>query len=162
LIETSWYEHGLRRDEYEARPQTAPPLWRSHMPIVEGDEVSNDRTQQPLGEIDMNSSKTLTAISAGLALSTAGTTFASTKQDSPEPHVVIRYTDAELTTDQGVRHVLQRIRAAVEQVCPAVDSRELARYAQVEACRTQAITRAAAQVKSARLAAALAVSTRQG
>jgi len=112
----------------------------------------------------MNSSKTLIAVAAGLVLSTAGigTSFASTKENSADPVVVIRYADTELATDEGVRRVLQRIRAAVEQVCPAVDSRELARSAQVEACRAQAITRAAAQVKSPRLAAALAISAHGG
>jgi UrcA family protein len=134
------------------------------MPIVEGDELSSNRPHQCLGGIDMNSSKTLITVAAGLVLSAAGigTSFASTKQDSVDSAVVIRYADAELATDEGVRHVLQRIRAAVDQVCPAVDSRELARSAQVEACRAQAITRAAAQVKSPRLAAALAVSTHRG
>lgn len=108
----------------------------------------------------MNSTKTLIAVAAGLALGITGTgtSFASTSDDDAIPRVVVRYAEAELATAEGVRHVQQRILSAVGQVCPAADTLDVERWAQVEACRAQAIARAVAQVKSPRLASVLAVS----
>ena len=111
----------------------------------------------------MKTTRTLIAVAAGLALTIAGigTGFASTSDDSTELRVVVRYANSELTSSEGVWRVQRRILSAVEQVCPAVDGRELARRAQVEACRSQALADAVAQVKSPQLAAVLAVSTHQ-
>ena len=112
----------------------------------------------------MNSTKTLIAVAAGLALGMTGigTSFASSNDDDAGLRVVVRYAEAELATAEGVRHVQHRILSAVGQVCPAADSRDVERWARVEACRAQAIASAVAQVKSPQLAAVLAVSTPQG
>ena len=76
----------------------------------------------------MKTTRTLIAVAAGLALNIAGigTGFASTSDDSAELRVVVRYANSELTSGEGVGRVQRRILSAVEQVCPAVDSRELA------------------------------------
>jgi len=162
-IEPCWYGHGDWRDEYVPRRQTAPPRWESHMRIVQGDEVSDERAHQTQGELNMYNTKTLIAVAAGLALGTAGigTSFASTSDDDAGPRVVVRYAEAELATPEGVRRVQQRILSAVGQVCPAADMRDVERWVRAEACRSQAITRAVAQVKNPRLAAVLAVGTHQ-
>jgi UrcA family protein len=163
LIEPYWYGHGDWRDEYVAGPQTTPPLWESHMRIVKGDEVSDERTHQTQGELNMYSTKTLIAVAAGLALGITGigTSFASTSDNDAGPRVVVRYAEAELATPEGVQHVRQRILSAVGQVCPAADMRDVERWVRAEACRSQAIARAVAQVKNPRLAAVLALSTHQ-
>jgi UrcA family protein len=111
----------------------------------------------------MNSSKTLIAVAAGLALgmTAVGTSFAFTSDDDAVPSVVVQYKEAELATAEGVWHVRHRILSAVGQVCPAVDPRDMERWARVESCRAQALARAVAQVKSPRLAAVLAPSTHQ-
>ena len=111
----------------------------------------------------MINTKTLIAVAAGLALGMTGigSSFASTSEDDAGPSVVVRYAEAELATPEGVRHVQQRILSAVGQVCPAADMRDVERWVREETCRTQALAHAAAQVKSPRLAAVLAVSTHQ-
>jgi UrcA family protein len=112
----------------------------------------------------MNTTRSLIAVAAGLALNIAGigTGFASTSDDGAELRVVVRYADSELTSGEGVWRVKHRILSAVEQVCPAIDSRDLARRAQVEVCRSQALAGAMSQVKSPQLAEALAGGTHHG
>ena len=112
----------------------------------------------------MNTTRTLTAVAAGLALNIAGigTSYAFTSDDGADQRVVIRFANSELTSSEGVWRVKHRILSAVEQVCPAVESRDPARRAQAEACRAQALAGAVAQVKSPELAAVLAARTHQG
>ena len=109
----------------------------------------------------MNTTRNLVAVAASLALNIAAisTGFASTSNDSTDPSVVVRYANSELTSGEGVWRVKRRILSAVEQVCPVVENRDLARKAQVEACRAQALAGAMAQVKSPQLAEVLAIST---
>lgn len=111
----------------------------------------------------MNRTKALIAAAASLALGMTGigTSFASTSDDDAGPRVVVRYAEAELATAEGVRQVQQRILTAVGQICPAADTRDPEQWGRVEACREQAIARAAAQVKSPRLVAVLAGNTHQ-
>ncbi len=112
----------------------------------------------------MNTTRTLIAVAAGLALNIAGigTSFASTSDDGAELRVVVRFANSELTSGEGVWRVKQRILSAVDQVCPTVESRDPERRAQAEACRAQALAGAVAQVKSPELAAVLAVGTHHG
>ena len=109
----------------------------------------------------MNSTRNLIAVAAGLALGMTGigTSFASTSDEDAGSRVVVRFAEAELATAEGVHHVQQRILMAVRQVCSAPDTRDPEQWGREEACRAQAIARAAAQVKSPRLAAVLAGST---
>jgi len=112
----------------------------------------------------MNSTKTLLAAAAGLALSIAGlgTATAATSADSAATRIVVRYADAELATPEGLRRVQHRILTAVAQACPGGEIGDLEHWAPTAACRTQALAHAAAQVKSPQLAAVLAASSHQG
>ena len=112
----------------------------------------------------MSNTRTLIALAAGLALSLGGTTMAaaSPSTDGSEQRVVVRYSAAELASDEGLQRVQRRILAAVKQACPSAPIRDLEKLVPVEACRAQALAHAAAQVKSPRLAAVLAVSAPQG
>jgi len=112
----------------------------------------------------MTNTKTLLAVAAGLAFSIAGisTANAATSADSAATRIVVRYTDTELATPEGVRRVQQRILTAVAQACPGGEIGDLEHWASTAACRTQALAHAAAQVKSPQLAAVLAVKSGQG
>jgi UrcA family protein len=69
------------------------------------------------------------------------------------PTMVVKYGDLDLSTQDGTRALYKRIAFAAAQVCPAVDSRDLARNAHAQVCRDAAIARAVRDVNSPQLAA---------
>ena len=72
------------------------------------------------------------------------------------PSVVVRYTDLDLATDQGVRSLYTRIVRAAHTVCPDAPIRDLNASAQSRACQQQAIARAVGEVNTPLLAAVYA------
>jgi UrcA family protein len=85
------------------------------------------------------------AAAAGVA-SAAGT-------PTEVPSVVVRFTDLDLGTDQGVRSLYSRIARAAHVVCPDAPIRDLNAAAQSRACQQQAIARAVREVNTPLLAA---------
>jgi UrcA family protein len=69
------------------------------------------------------------------------------------PSVVVRFTDVDLATDQGVRSLYTRIARAAHAVCPDAPIRDLNAAAQSRACQQQAIARAVREVNTPLLAA---------
>lgn len=82
----------------------------------------------------------------------ARTANAASPADDP-PTVQVQYGDLNLATDQGARALLERIKAAARQVCPAADGRDLAAFQSSRRCAREAVARAIDQVGSPRLAA---------
>ena len=68
-------------------------------------------------------------------------------------HVVVKYADLNLATDEGALALHRRIAAASRVVCPADFARDLGRLVAVRACQKEAIARAIAEIHDARLAA---------
>jgi len=99
----------------------------------------------------MKTSSLITAL-AGCAALVAGAGLASAA--TPDPDVLttkVRYSDLDLSTDSGMRTLHQRLAAAAARVCPAPSSRDLAAYSAAQACRAQAVKRAASTISESRL-----------
>ena len=77
------------------------------------------------------------------------------------PSVVVRFSSDELATDAGVRTVYHRLVSAANKVCPQNDYSIWLRE-RVQACRTQAIARAVAQINNPRLAALQGTASTRG
>ncbi|MHB8285809.1 MAG: UrcA family protein [Caulobacteraceae bacterium] len=99
-------------------------------------------------------SKTLIAITALLAAATAAPTFAQQLDDNDAPRVTVSYADLNLTTPAGVATFDQRIRGAVQKVCPfaavgdlqgATAMRRSRTESQARVARSRAVIIAAAQ-----------------
>ena len=78
------------------------------------------------------------------------------------PALTVRYSDLNLSTEQGSLALYGRIVAAAHQVCTIVDIRDLRATAAVGACRDQAVARAVRDVNSPMLAAVHAERVRHG
>ena len=74
----------------------------------------------------------------------------------------VRYSDLNLSTEQGSLALYGRIVAAAHQVCVLDDIRDLRAVAAVKACREQAIAQAVRDVNSPMLASVYAARLRQG
>ena len=112
----------------------------------------------------MSNTKTVLALAAGLAFSSAGigTASAATSAGGAATRIVVRYADTELATPEGMQRVQQRILTAVSQACPGGEIGDLEHWVSTASCRAQALAHAAAEVKSPRLAAVLAAKSSQG
>jgi UrcA family protein len=79
----------------------------------------------------------MTAIAAiGLAVAAVGARAGETDE---VPTRTVRYSDLDLGTQRGVAVLYNRIRQAAQQVCGDPDSRRLAEWAAVMACRDRAV-----------------------
>jgi UrcA family protein len=94
------------------------------------------------------------AMLVGSIITAAAAGVASAAGNPPEvPSVVVRFTDLDLGTDQGVRSLYSRIARAAHVVCPDAPIRDLNAAAQSRACQQQAIARAVREVNTPLLAA---------
>jgi UrcA family protein len=82
--------------------------------------------------------------------------------DSDEPHVIVKYSNQSLETDEGVNALYRRITRAAKQVCPDASIRELSRQVKALQCQDQAIALAIRQIGNPRLAALHAVRSKNG
>jgi UrcA family protein len=78
------------------------------------------------------------------------------------PAVTVKYSDLNLTTDEGASRLYTRITGAARDVCPDSSPRELKAFADSKACQAAAIARAVHEVHSPRLAAVYSAHTNQG
>lgn len=101
-----------------------------------------------------------TALAACTAVGAVGSAQAATGA-SDAPTVKVRYSDLDLSTEQGSLALYGRIVAAAYQVC-AADIRDLDAMAAARECRAQAIARAVRDVNSPRLASVYAERQRHG
>jgi len=94
----------------------------------------------------------LLPLAAALALS--GVSQAATKIDRQTGvlSVVVKYGDLDLATKDGVTKLHARLRGAAKQVCSPLDSRVLGLREQYDACVTDAVKRAVADVGNPNLA----------
>ena len=78
------------------------------------------------------------------------------------PALTVRYSDLNLSTEQGSLALYGRIVAAAHQVCTAEGIRDLRAVAAVKDCREQAIAQAVHAVNSPMLASVYAERLRHG
>jgi UrcA family protein len=88
----------------------------------------------------------------------AASAGAATTNAADGPSVAVRYGDLDLTSEGGARRLYHRLVVAARQVCPDGSSRDFSTLRAVEACRNQAILRAARQIPSPQLATLVATS----
>jgi UrcA family protein len=98
----------------------------------------------------------------GLAgLSLAGAAGAATPLTDP-PALVVRYSDATLATDSGVRALYHRLAQAAEQVCPSYPSNTHIINEKILKCREEALGTAVNKIHNQRLAALHAANWKAG
>ena len=98
----------------------------------------------------------------GLAgLSLAGAAGAATPL-ADAPALVVRYSDATLATDSGVRALYRRLAQAAEQVCPSYPSNTHIVNEKILKCREEALTGAVNKIHNQRLAALHAANWKAG
>jgi UrcA family protein len=78
------------------------------------------------------------------------------------PSVTVKYSDLNLSTDEGATRLYTRIRGAAREVCPDTNPRDLKTFADSKACQSAAIARAVREIQSPRLAAVYSTRTNQG
>ncbi|HXZ60145.1 MAG TPA: UrcA family protein [Steroidobacteraceae bacterium] len=101
----------------------------------------------------------LAVLAAGTALGAVGSAHAAT---ADAPALRVRYSDLNLSTEQGSLALYGRIVDAARQVCAVDDIRDLQAVAAAKACREQAIAQAVRDVNSPMLASVYAERLRQG
>jgi UrcA family protein len=84
----------------------------------------------------------LCALNAGLANSDAG----AVGSDPDIPTATVRYSDLNLTSDDGVRALYLRLRGASRQVCRAYEGQELVYLTRWQTCYTHALDGAVARM----------------
>jgi UrcA family protein len=100
---------------------------------------------------------------AVLALCTAiGAVGSAHAATADVPALKVRYSDLNLSTEQGSLALYGRIVAAAHQVCTVDDIRDLQAVASTKACREQAIAQAVRDVNSPMLASVYAERLRHG
>jgi UrcA family protein len=99
-------------------------------------------------------------VTAALAACLAVAGVANAQTDAPT--VRVRYSDLNLSTQQGSQALYSRIVAAAAQVCQVDDIRNLEAVAAARSCRAQAIAAAVHEVGSPALAARYASEVRHG
>jgi UrcA family protein len=100
-----------------------------------------------------------TVLAAGTAIGAVGGAHAA-NVDSPA--LTVRYSDLDLSTEQGSLALYGRIVAAARQVCTVEGIVDLRAVAAMKDCREQAIARAVRDVNSPKLAAVYAERLRHG
>ncbi len=100
-----------------------------------------------------------TVLAACTALGAVGSAHAA---GADPPALKVRYSDLNLSTEQGSLALYGRIVAAAQQVCAVDDCRDLRAAAAAKACRQQAIAQAVRDVNSPMLASVYAGRLRHG
>ncbi len=100
-----------------------------------------------------------TVLAACTAIGAVGSAHAA----SPEsPALTVRYSDLNLSTEQGSLALYGRIVAAANKVCTPDDIRDLRAMADARVCRQEAIAQAVHAVNSPKLASVYAARVRHG
>lgn len=98
-------------------------------------------------------------VAAGLAaLASIGTQAASAAQPA-DTAVSVRYADLNLNTDAGAATLYDRLQVAAQQVCGAVNARDVARQGAAARCRNEVVAEAVSHISSPQLAAVFAART---
>jgi UrcA family protein len=121
--------------------------------------------EKPMTSATLNRGGRLRAamVSTILATCTAiGAIGSAQAANADSPALRIRYSDLNLSSEQGSLALYGRIVAAAHQVCDFADNRDLHSVAAARACREQAIARAVRDVNSPMLAALYAERVRHG
>ena len=98
------------------------------------------------------------AVRSALALLLAASSFAlvvpAFAADPPNPSITVRYSDLNLTTEDGAKALYQRIARAARTVCDeALPPRDSLRISHWSQCYQDSVARAVDQVNSAKLTA---------
>jgi UrcA family protein len=104
----------------------------------------------------------IAAAIGSVAIATAPAVAAEPGVRTQPVHVVVRYHDLDLATDQGAAALYRRIAAAARQACPEGSQWNLAHRRTVRECREQALLAAVAAVGSPELAALASRKSRAG
>ena len=78
------------------------------------------------------------------------------------PSATVRYSETDLSSDEGARNLYLRIARAAQAVCPNADPRDLGALALSKSCQSEAIARAVRDARSPRLAAVSGMRTNNG
>jgi len=100
-----------------------------------------------------------TVLATCTAIGAVGSAHAA---NADRPALKVRYSDLNLSTEQGSLALYGRIVTAARQVCAFGDIRELRTVAAARVCREEAIARAVRDVNSPMLAAVYAERLRRG
>jgi len=100
-----------------------------------------------------------TVLAACTAIGAVGSAHAA---NAESPALMVRYSDLNLSTEQGSLALYGRIVAAAHQVCTVEGIRDLKAVAALKDCREQAIAQAVRDVNSPMLAAVYAERLRHG
>jgi UrcA family protein len=100
-----------------------------------------------------------TVLAACTALGAVGSAHAAS---ADVPALKVRYSDLNLSTEQGSLALYGRIVAAAHQVCAVDDIRDLRAVNAAKACREEAIAQAVRDVNSPMLASVYAERLRHG
>ena len=96
----------------------------------------------------------------------AGSGFAASAgaatPDESTASAIVHYGDLNLSTEQGIKTLYQRIARVAKQVCPDGESRGLENLNHARACQQEAIARAVGAVHNERLAALYAAARHHG
>ena len=101
----------------------------------------------------------LSALAACAAIGAVGSAHAAT---AGSPAVKVRYSDLNLSTEQGSIVLYGRIVAAAHEVCAADVFRDLRAVAAAKTCAAEAIARAVRDVNSPMLASVYAARLQHG
>jgi len=88
----------------------------------------------------------LLPVAAALVLSNVGQAATTIDRKTEVLSVVVKYGDLDLATRSGISKLHARLRGAAKQVCSPLDSRVLGLREQYDACVTDAVKRAVADV----------------
>ncbi|HXY97673.1 MAG TPA: UrcA family protein [Steroidobacteraceae bacterium] len=100
-----------------------------------------------------------TALATGTAIGAVGSAHAAS---ADSPALKVRYSDLNLSTEQGSLVLYGRIVDAARQVCTVESIRDLRAVAASKTCREQAIAQAVRDVNSPMLASVYAERLRHG
>jgi len=115
-------------------------------------EASYLYLQSTVEEIGMSNFKSFVLLAAG-AVASVGTVGAAVAADAqPAPKMVVRFTPEDLNSEEGIQKVYQRIRAAAENVCPAIETGTYLTSESTLKCRRAAIASAVDAIHNKRLA----------
>jgi len=96
---------------------------------------------------------TLAMILCGSVFSASAGAVSGATPDDGVPKITVRYSTANLNTDEGARVLYRRLVNAAEAVCPATTVDRPFLTEAVRRCREQALARAVLSIDNPRLAA---------
>jgi len=99
---------------------------------------------------------------AGCLLAGALSAAHATIPSDSAPSVAVKYSDLDLSTQEGALILYRRIAAAARTVCPDEDIRNLELFARSRACQAEAIARAVSDSHIPQLAAVYAARSKHG